>query len=940
MKASDILNNMDPNELRNILKRLKLNQSAYQRPVPNVVISQAPQQFPPSTTTVINNDLGWFNVKAYGAIGDGTTNDTAAINTTIDALTAAGRGVLYFPPGSYQSTGGHSITVPCLVMGMGRAKDDPATFVSKILCSSATASLFSVTALLCIFKDLSLVNNAGSTPSAGAGITVSSADLTQRVDYTEISVYGFYNNIDHQTGTNWVMNKCVVSAPVKYGLKIQNTASTGSGNWMIVDSRFVAGLRNSDAAIRIESGGGGRVANCEINGSGIYSFNHGIDITSGVSTGDFSVYGGLIQNVRGHGISVSASWRNIVIVGIVFGISWVTSNNTGNAVNVTGATGVVVSNCAFAGGASPAAISLTSVANARVFGNVNYNMGSLITQSSCTNVVIGEPGTDVIEEQSYGQSSDIGDSSYFAREDHTHGTPDLSTNAPQNVGSSAAAGSGTEPSKDDHVHKGVASIKKSGATSLFGNVTLSPGENVTLTQVGNDIEISVTGVGGQYRQYVYAVVGGEPSWVTDVDGNIVTVLQDLEAGGGGGGGGTGTDPNHAYYQNLAALLEPDAIEAFRTGTFTYNVSSSDTKFLLGMWNGRIGASGRFEIRDPRNPLPINDVTLTGLASTSYLVVIDPTLPSYTDARDTYFDRLQAIGALKTHFAPVVAASTITRFLPGPYGVIVTSVTCFDFAWLGLYLPNGGAFNLADEIDDSNTQRVAHSLTLPVSKKFANGLYAGAGGSGSGGITYVILPADWSGIVDSTTYDFRDDFMGATLNTVTDWTRAQSTAGNVEIDTNYQWLKLVGNTNWGTNGAFSQASIARANGKVFEVDIQPGLSTSGIGVIVGFHDGSGQSYSDFAHGVHFGTSGNINVYEAGTDRGVVGTWEAGMIYRVRITLGASNNATYEIQGGAFDPIGGATWGSIQPATSSNSTTPLYAGASIYQGTAYVSDTKIY
>ncbi|MCU0988047.1 MAG: hypothetical protein MUE63_00265 [Xanthomonadales bacterium] len=48
---------------------------------------------------------GMYNVRTYGATGDGTTDDTTAVQAAIDAAAAAGGGVVFFPKGVYKIGG-------------------------------------------------------------------------------------------------------------------------------------------------------------------------------------------------------------------------------------------------------------------------------------------------------------------------------------------------------------------------------------------------------------------------------------------------------------------------------------------------------------------------------------------------------------------------------------------------------------------------------------------------------------------------------------------------------------------------------------------------------------------------------------------------------------------------------------------------------------------
>ncbi len=51
------------------------------------------------------SSAGMYNVRSYGATGDGTTDDTTAVQSAIDAAISAGGGVVYFPSGIYKIAG-------------------------------------------------------------------------------------------------------------------------------------------------------------------------------------------------------------------------------------------------------------------------------------------------------------------------------------------------------------------------------------------------------------------------------------------------------------------------------------------------------------------------------------------------------------------------------------------------------------------------------------------------------------------------------------------------------------------------------------------------------------------------------------------------------------------------------------------------------------------
>lgn len=72
-------------------------------------MSEAAEQIATQYANAAKNKRDWgsilVNVKVNGAMGNGSSDDTAVIQSSIDAVSAAGGGRVYFPRGTYRTTG-------------------------------------------------------------------------------------------------------------------------------------------------------------------------------------------------------------------------------------------------------------------------------------------------------------------------------------------------------------------------------------------------------------------------------------------------------------------------------------------------------------------------------------------------------------------------------------------------------------------------------------------------------------------------------------------------------------------------------------------------------------------------------------------------------------------------------------------------------------------
>ncbi len=343
------------------------------------------------------------------------TDDSAARDAAIVALVAAGRGVLYFPAGSYLcTTAAPALSVPCTVKGDGSGtwpSTNADVFVSRVLCTSGTALLFNVSADYCEFRDIALVKTVGTAPTAGAGITAASALAIQNVNYVNVYVEGFYINVDVQTGCGWQMRGGWNYNPVLYGLKVQNTVVVDIGDWTVSGTNFYSGSNNGTAAIHVISSGGGKISNVKINiGSPTHKFANGINLAVGtsVTTSDLLISNSSIENVTTHGISITSTtgtsvYSNIVISGVQMAIdasAGAAVNVAANALNDLNYITVVGCVLRGSGTAANAAVKLSKANVVAVIGPIGTGgFTAVLSQTGCTNVFyagLGETAWTVV----------------------------------------------------------------------------------------------------------------------------------------------------------------------------------------------------------------------------------------------------------------------------------------------------------------------------------------------------------------------------------------------------------------------------------------------------------------------------------------------------------------------------------------------------------------
>ena len=268
-----------------------------------------------------------FDVKAFGATGDGSTDDHLAVNNAIAALNAAGGGVLYFPYGTYKMTAAiTNITVPCRVIGDG-------INASTINQTSTSDALVISTSQQCIVQDITLQCTSSYnalTITAPSG-SFNSRSMVNNVNVGGTPAIGFNFNEAFAVVTN-----CTVTGTI--GIKMQNLVNPDESAGMITQCQINT---NGGTAIALYADG------VQVIDNYFYDNNYAVEIFVNNTTGtlaDFWITNNhieycLISAVRFNNTSSGSYLINVLVSNNE--IAWspppsVTTPATCNGVDQTG----------------------------------------------------------------------------------------------------------------------------------------------------------------------------------------------------------------------------------------------------------------------------------------------------------------------------------------------------------------------------------------------------------------------------------------------------------------------------------------------------------------------------------------------------------------------------------------------------------------------------
>jgi len=201
---------------------------------------------PGSTTNSVRflrEDATWalptytINVKDFGAKGDSSTDDTAAIAAAYNSLVARGHGgVIYFPAGDYVFSSFPTLSVPSIIIkGEGRSARNASllAFGTTLRPTNSTGDDITINEQYIWLEDIAIIPIVRKT----SGFAVSFNSVSFQCGMNRVLIQNAYNGINTAGGSEIHINE--VHTRSMLGIRGINTFST-TGLFGITIDKYVA----------------------------------------------------------------------------------------------------------------------------------------------------------------------------------------------------------------------------------------------------------------------------------------------------------------------------------------------------------------------------------------------------------------------------------------------------------------------------------------------------------------------------------------------------------------------------------------------------------------------------------------------------------------------------------------------------------------------------
>lgn len=271
-----------------------------------------------------------FNVKAYGAVGDNSTDDTTAIQNALTAANSAGGGVVYFPKATYKITTALTLYSSVTLQGAGME----VSVIHQVTGSSTNGLVGDGLSSVCIYDLTIQGNGTGSTPgSSGIGISLTYGGNGNNP----------YHNFRNVHVTNWGSDGVRIQTPIVCTMqKVYSSYNGAHGfNWYeggtSVNFQNCWARQNTQAGYRFNTSVYQSLTGCAADNNGINYLVQGAQSIGFFSCGSegalvnttpYLGYGWQIDNSSV--ITLDACWvtdnRNLGV--------WVTNGANGVSLNI------------------------------------------------------------------------------------------------------------------------------------------------------------------------------------------------------------------------------------------------------------------------------------------------------------------------------------------------------------------------------------------------------------------------------------------------------------------------------------------------------------------------------------------------------------------------------------------------------------------------------